>query len=252
MARIRTIKPEAFRSRHLAQVPPAVRWTFAGLWTLADDGGSLVDDAEVIKADLYLRDPDVTPEVLAGQLDLLVKAGLVCRYEIGKRSFLHMPTWAKHQRINRPSGTRCPACPRDHAADEGTLFPPSSVSTPEALIDLPVSSHAGKGREGKGSGNGRGALPTVPVGQGDKSPTPTARAQALAAAYCGVEKLSNFPAVMKIARKAIDAGRWPDEDIRVALLALAEEHRPVSVATLIVQLSDEDHGGIPPWERNGK
>ena len=45
MPRIRTIKPDAFLSESLSTVPRGTRWTFAGLWTYADDKGRARDDS---------------------------------------------------------------------------------------------------------------------------------------------------------------------------------------------------------------
>ena len=112
MARIRTIKPEAFISESLAQVSIAAERTFFGLLTQADDHGRFRDQGAVIAGALWSLRPEHGPLEVEDDLNQLDSAGLICRYEgeDGKR-YLHVVTWAKHQKINRPSGSRCPACP---------------------------------------------------------------------------------------------------------------------------------------------
>src|SRR5690349_16384617 len=62
MARIRSLKPDAFKSESLSRVPRGTRWTFAGLWTYLDDAGRGKDNARLIWAELYPLDEDVTVE----------------------------------------------------------------------------------------------------------------------------------------------------------------------------------------------
>ncbi|MGQ7750318.1 hypothetical protein ACUN29_17770 [Streptomyces sp. WC2508] len=113
MARIRTIKPEAFISESLAAVTVHAERTFFGLLTQADDHGRFRDQAAVIAGALWSLRPEHGPLEVEDDLTQLDSAGLICRYEgdDGKR-YLHIVTWARHQKINRPSGSRCPACPR--------------------------------------------------------------------------------------------------------------------------------------------
>ncbi|MEU4999695.1 hypothetical protein [Streptomyces sp. NPDC021622] len=112
MARIRTIKPEAFISESLAEVPISAERTFFGLLTQADDHGRFRDQAAVITGALWALRPEHGPLAVEDDLTQLTGAGLICRYEGDDgKNYLHIVTWAKHQKINRPSGSRCPACP---------------------------------------------------------------------------------------------------------------------------------------------
>lgn len=112
IARIRTIKPEAFASESLAAVSLSAERTFFGLLTQADDHGRFRDQAAVIAGLLWSLRPEHGPMDVEDDLNQLHTAGLLCRYEgeDGKR-YLHIVTFAQHQKINRPSGSRCPACP---------------------------------------------------------------------------------------------------------------------------------------------
>ena len=117
MARIRTIKPEAFASESLAAVSLSAERTFFGLLTQADDHGRFRDQPAVIAGLLWSLRPDHGPLGVEDDLTQLAAADLICRYEgdDGKR-YLHIVTWHRHQKINRPSGVRAPACPRHDAA----------------------------------------------------------------------------------------------------------------------------------------
>ncbi|KIF75233.1 phage or prophage related protein [Streptomyces sp. 150FB] len=116
MARIRTIKPEAFASESLAAVSLSAERTFFGLLTQADDHGRFRDQPAVIAGLLWSLRPDHGPLGVEDDLTQLAAADLICRYqgEDGKQ-YLHIVTWHRHQKINRPSGIRAPACP-DHDA----------------------------------------------------------------------------------------------------------------------------------------
>ncbi|MFB7637149.1 hypothetical protein ACFC0M_40275 [Streptomyces sp. NPDC056149] len=126
MARIRTIKPEAFASESLAQVSVTAERTFFGLLTQADDHGRFRDQAAVIAGLLWSLRPEHGPMGVEDDLTQLAGADLICRYEgaDGKR-YLHIVTWSRHQKINRPSGVRTPACPHHGGALRSERSEPS-------------------------------------------------------------------------------------------------------------------------------
>ncbi|MDI3424262.1 hypothetical protein [Streptomyces luteolus] len=120
MARIRTIKPEAFISESLAEVSVSAERTFFGLLTQADDHGRCCDQAAVIAGALWALRPEHGPLAVEDDLTQLAGAGLICRYEGDDgKNYLHIVTWAKHQKINRPSGSRFPTCPRHAGGQAG-------------------------------------------------------------------------------------------------------------------------------------
>ncbi|MFD6248207.1 hypothetical protein [Streptomyces roseolus] len=112
MARIRTIKPEAFESEDLAAVGVTAMVTFFGLLTQADDSGRFRDHPAIIAGRLWALRADHTPAHVAIDLEQLAEAGLICRYSgCDGNAYLHVVTWEKHQKIDRPSASRRPRCP---------------------------------------------------------------------------------------------------------------------------------------------
>lgn len=148
MARIRTIKPDAFLSESLSSVPRGARWTFAGLWTYLDDEGRGRSDARLIHAALYAIDDTTTVEDVANDLDAIESIGSVCRYEVAGRSYIHATRW-HHQKINRPTESRIPPCP----IHEDSLNPHGALSESSVLEK--------EKEQGKGTGNREQGSPTA-------------------------------------------------------------------------------------------
>ncbi|BFP56437.1 hypothetical protein SCMC78_62440 [Streptomyces sp. CMC78] len=118
MARIRTIKPEAFTSESLAEVNVAAERTFFGLLTQADDHGRHRDNAAIIAGLLWPLRAEHTSVHVEDDLHQLANAGLICRYTgCDGRRYLHIVTWSEHQKIDKPSQSRLPSCPQHQAAD---------------------------------------------------------------------------------------------------------------------------------------
>jgi hypothetical protein len=117
LARIRTIKPEAFVSESLAVVSLTAERTFLGLLTQADDQGRHRDHAAIIAGQLWVLRPEHTPSDVETDLAQLADAGLICRYKgPDHKRYLHVVTWHQHQKINRPSKSRLPGCPIHEAS----------------------------------------------------------------------------------------------------------------------------------------
>jgi hypothetical protein len=116
MARIRTIKPEAFVSESLAEVTVEAERTCGGRRTPADDHGRHRDNAAIIAGLLWPLRAEHTSVHVEDDLTQLAEAGLVCRYTgCDGRRYLHVVSWYEHQKIDRPSQSRMPACPHHHA-----------------------------------------------------------------------------------------------------------------------------------------
>ncbi|MFG3130306.1 hypothetical protein [Streptomyces tendae] len=138
MARIRTIKPEAFVSESLAAVTLTAERTFFGLLTQADDQGRYRDHAAIIAGQLWVLRPEHTPAEVEKDLAQLSDAGLICRYKApDERRYLHVVTWHKHQKINRAGKSRIPGCPHHDA----TTAAPDRTDAVAATEAVPTASH---------------------------------------------------------------------------------------------------------------
>lgn len=204
MPRIRTIKPDFFKSEDVSALPMRARLTWIGLWTQCDDHGRYKDSARLIKGDLWSLE-DVSLADIEEDLAALAAANRIARYQVDGKHYLVIVNWHKHQAINRPSKgvhpappfpmasadpndpNHCKHCalpgsggrpaPAEQYASEprGTAesTPHNSVSTHGTLTEH--SRQEGKGREGKGrEGNARAsqAQPSPPEPP-EQPPPPT-------------------------------------------------------------------------------
>jgi hypothetical protein len=110
--RIRSIKPEFWRSGDITALDWESRLLFVGLWSYVDDNGVGIDKLASITADLFAGDLEVeAPETFArvsGGLRKLEEAGRISRYQVDGRRYLYITNWGKHQRIDHPNKARYP------------------------------------------------------------------------------------------------------------------------------------------------
>ncbi|MGV9312097.1 hypothetical protein ACWDR0_07865 [Streptomyces sp. NPDC003691] len=137
MPRIRTIKPEAFRSESLAAVSLSAERTFLGLLTEADDHGRFRDQPAVLAGALWSYRPGHGPLGVEDDLTQLAAHNLVCRYTVHEdgedRHYAHIVSFRRHQRINRPSGVRTPPCPH-HETPTAPAVPTVTTAVPEPAV----------------------------------------------------------------------------------------------------------------------
>lgn len=157
MAKIRSIKPEAFTSLTLGQVERGIRWTFAGLWTECDDAGRMVWDPRLVKAALYPIDDIITAAVVADDVAQLQRIGAVHIYQIADKQYLHIPAWSEHSHPNRIYPSRLPACPSTHH-DGAEQNLSSAQALPEQCADTAAAVSAQGPRISVGEGIGSGEV----------------------------------------------------------------------------------------------
>jgi hypothetical protein len=195
MPRIRTIKPDFFKSEDVSALPMRARLTWIGLWTQCDDHGRTKDNVKLIKGDLWALE-DVSLRDIEEDLTVLEAHGRIVRYSAGGVRYLAVVNWHQHQAINRMSAAKHPAppvvvwptnpktagyceecatsrpAPAEHYASE-----PRGIQVPAPLSEPSVSPHGGltpgregKGREGKGDAGARGEHISRPHGPGPEPP----------------------------------------------------------------------------------
>lgn len=152
MGRIRTVKPDYFTDDRITECSVSARFLFIATWTVADDQGNLDRSAKQLKAKVFPHDKvDVEPLLLE-----LIGKELLLEYEVDGQRYLHIRTFARHQRINRPSKPTCPAY-------QDSLRVQCEVTEP--------SPTEGKGKEGKGRELSN-SPPAPPRGPRRREPVP--------------------------------------------------------------------------------
>jgi hypothetical protein len=152
--RIRTIKPEFWQDEKIASLPFITRLVYISLWNESDDEGRLRGSPVYLKSVLFPYD-DID---MAGELTSLSNHGVIIKYSVRQQSYLFLPNFGRHQRINRPSASRLP----DPADDEGESTKVTKTSKPftkPSVKKKNTSVKCGLGT-GKGKGNREGDLGT--------------------------------------------------------------------------------------------
>lgn len=158
MARIRTVKPDTFKSHDMRALTWRQRYMFVGLWTYVDDAGRGDAHPGLIKGELFPLDSEVTADEVYADLLALESNGQIALYSAGDRQYLEVLKFASHQRINRPTESKLPA----------------RMSAHDSLTEQSVNVHGGltPGREGKGREQG-GERASAPAPFCPKHPTGT-------------------------------------------------------------------------------
>jgi hypothetical protein len=135
--RIRTIKPEFWRSDDITALAREDRLLFIGLWSYVDDNGVGVDDFRAIAADLFALEDDQKEirDFVREGLATLSRALLIDRYEVDGRKYIHICSWKKHQRVDRPNKVRYPGPPEDREPPTSDSKGPSGESREDVASD---------------------------------------------------------------------------------------------------------------------
>ena len=169
--RIRSIKPEFWRSDDITGLPISTRLTFIGLWSYVDDNGVGADKLVSIVADLYADefagDPLETLKRVTEDLERLASGGQVTRYKADHngtlKDLLYITKWKQHQRVNHPSlGHKYPLPPGDSSNPAAALKRVSRDSL-ESLTHEQGNRGAGEREQGsRGAGDDEVPLPPEP------------------------------------------------------------------------------------------
>ena len=124
--RIRSIKPEFYRSLDIAALDWDARLVFIGLWSYVDDNGVGRDVEQLITADLFPLDGDPTETLrrVSLGLDALFRRGLITRYEVDGKRYLFVTNWDRHQLVKNPNKPRYPRPTTDYGDPTESLLRP--------------------------------------------------------------------------------------------------------------------------------
>lgn len=173
--RIRSIKPEFWRSDDVAELSREHRLLFIGLWSYVDDNGVGRDDHRLIAADLFpLDDPIEAQAYVREGLATLSRGSreasrrpLIARYTADGRAFLHITSWKQHQRVDKPAQPRFPEPPPDYTPPPTSDDPTESdhvannsraLATPSRALATPSRPDQGEGNREKGTGQSAGGV----------------------------------------------------------------------------------------------
>ena len=95
----RVIKDSIKRSSEIGSLTWFQEVCFYRLMVTVDDNGCYLGNPQILKSDLFPLVEDLTKKAVAEALDQLEASGLIERYEVDGKEYLHMKTWEKHQRI---------------------------------------------------------------------------------------------------------------------------------------------------------
>lgn len=134
MARIRTIKPEFVESESIGKLSRDARLLFILLWTFVDDAGRSRASSRLLASRLFPYDDDALKKI-AGWLVELQAGGHIRLYEVDGDSYLDIPNWLKHQKIDHASKSRLPEF-RETLAREAETFAPHTLDLGPSTKDL--------------------------------------------------------------------------------------------------------------------
>lgn len=188
MPRIRTVKPEFWRSPDIMELTLFQRLLYIGLFNFSDDDGRGQYNPTGIAADIFIREYATSPREVIGEIEAAFQAyqdhEMVTLYCVGGRNYYQINNWNSHQKINRRTPSRIPPPDQRQQPTHGVLSE-DSVRTHGGITEGSLSPHGGltedslregKGREGKGDSlNAHGTLTEHSVNReltGKESPIP--------------------------------------------------------------------------------
>ena len=151
--RIRSTKPEFWRSRRVSSVNWDARLVLKGLESYVDDNGVGKDDLALIVSDVFPRDlsrhPRDTLARVSASINTLHEVGLIHRYEVDGRSLLYISNWEDIQRIDRPGKGRLPR--PDGTWDYKESIIRESVASPRESVATGTGEQGNRGTGEQGS-----------------------------------------------------------------------------------------------------
>lgn len=164
MARIRSIKPEFPQSESMGRVSRDARLLFIQLWTLCDDSGRARGNSRMLASLLFPYDDDA-PRLIDGWMHELEAEGCIRRYEVDGDSYLDIPKWLKHQKIDHASASKYP-----EFVESSRVLAKVSGRIKEGIKDQGGDQGEGEGGECRGDGTDP---PDPPARSGTATRLPT-------------------------------------------------------------------------------
>lgn len=159
MAKIRTIKPEFWDSPGIETLDFKWRLLYIAMWQLADDYGRGVCNPREILGFAFPNDLSVNLPEISGGFREISRVFRTIFYTVGNRKYFAIPSWDKHQRIDkRAKASKYPA------PEEGTPIAEFTYSAlPAETVPEVVADHPQNGNPPEVSGN----FPNLPETSGN-------------------------------------------------------------------------------------
>lgn len=161
MPRIRTIKPEFWSSPGIELVSMEARLAFIAMWNWADDYGRGTCEPRELHGFVFPRDEQLGIADFRRMLGEIRRAFGVKFYIVDGRRYYEIPSWDRHQKIDKRSNGKHPAADGadewEPASDQQKPFP----SEPSAEPSEPSALEIGTGEVGsRNRGTGESAPST--------------------------------------------------------------------------------------------
>lgn len=114
MPRIRTIKPDFWKSRAVKKLTDRETLVWLGIWNYADDYGRILDEPVMLVGELWAL--GLTVKQMDDTLTGLDSKGRIVRYQVGGDGFIQVVGWS-HQKISHPTDSNIP--PFSFQSDSG-------------------------------------------------------------------------------------------------------------------------------------
>ncbi len=166
MARIRTLKPDFFRSPDTAKADFPVRIFYQALWCWADDFGVGETNINGLLGFAFPDDDEFTAQDVRRFCADCAQHFGVAFYAVSGRHYYAIPSWEKHQKLERRTERRKNPGPDDPNAVPDQRFHGCADSAPEMWRErrakTVLEGEQGKGNRGRGTGEDEAPLPPEP------------------------------------------------------------------------------------------
>ena len=171
--RIRSIKPEFWRSDDVTALDWPTRLLFIGMWSYVDDSGVGIDDERRITADLFglEENPVEIRRIVRDGLATLSRRSLITRFTNAGRAYLAITKWSEHQKIDKPGRKRYPDPDEPGSLVNKGLEEQGAPMERSPRESVATSSRLEQGNRGTGEQGNRGTGEQgIPTTSGEFSP----------------------------------------------------------------------------------
>ncbi|TFD80695.1 hypothetical protein E3T54_02840 [Cryobacterium sp. Sr8] len=162
MARIRTIKPEFWRSPATAGASPWARLLYIAMWNWADDYGVAEWTPRELLGFAFPNDEHITTAEFQRLCKEVARSFQTDFYIVGGRRYYRIPSWDDHQKTERRANARNPL------PDDDDSTPDQAITGVEEMRGNSLSTQ-GKTPAGKGKGTGEREQGNRGTGEGSRA-----------------------------------------------------------------------------------